>query len=99
MIHAEDDSDIPFLHTQVPFWHAVNATSPNGLSYEELELEEQSKKTNLGPGGWIMEWQTKKGLIREHVLKYGVHDKLMSYPVAGTAVLRAFRAADPAFST
>lgn len=37
------------------------------------------------------------GLIREHILKYGVHDKLMSYPVAGTAVMRAFQAADSSF--
>lgn len=50
MIHAEGDSDIPFLHTQVLFWHAVNATTSKGLSYEELELLKESKKTRLGPG-------------------------------------------------
>ncbi|GAB7353001.1 hypothetical protein MBLNU459_g3563t2 [Dothideomycetes sp. NU459] len=97
MIHAEDDTDIPFLHTQMLYWYAVNATSPAGLSYDELELEKKSKKIDLGPGGWVMEWRTKRGLIREQILKHGVHDKLMAYPVAGMAVLRAFQEADPTF--
>jgi abhydrolase domain-containing protein 12 len=97
-IHAQDDTDIPYIHTEVLFWHAVNATTPTGISYEDLEQEKALKRTDLGPGGWFIDWRTKKGVIREQILTYGVHDKLMAYPAIGMAVLRAFQAADPTFS-
>lgn len=98
LIHANDDPVIPFTHTEVLFWHAVNATYANGsVSYEELEREKEIRKTDLGAGGWSVEWQTERGVIREEILKYGVHDKIMAYPAIGIAVLRAFQAADPAF--
>jgi abhydrolase domain-containing protein 12 len=37
LIHAKDDYDIPWHHTQLVFWHAVNATMPRGITYDELE--------------------------------------------------------------
>jgi abhydrolase domain-containing protein 12 len=97
LIHAEDDADIPWLHTEVVYWHAVNATVVNGISYDQLEQEKKMRKTDLGPGGWVMEWRTVKGVIREEILKYGLHDQLMSYPVTAMAALRTFQATDPAF--
>ena len=96
LIHAEDDRVISFTHTQALFWHAVNATSRPGKSPEELEREKQALKTDLGSGGTSVEWQTERGVIREEILKYGVHDKIMAYPTVGMAVLRAFETADPA---
>lgn len=98
LIHAEDDLVIPFTHTQVLFWHAINATyRTGGVSYEELERKKDVKRIDLGAGGWSVEWRTEKGVIREEILKHGVHDKIMAYPAIGIAVFRAFRAADPAF--
>ena len=97
LIHAEDDRVIPFTHTEVLFWHAINATSPLGKTREELEREKLMVKTDLGAGGSCVEWRTENGVIREEILKYGVHDKLMAYPAISSAVLRAFRATDPAF--
>lgn len=97
LIHAEDDSDIPYNHTEVVYWHAVNATVPTGISYDELEDEKAAKKTDLGSSGWSFEWRTKKGVIRERVVKYGFHDKLMGYPVTVLAILEAFQAEDPTF--
>lgn len=37
LIHAEDDYDVPWHHTEIVFWHAVNATSQQEISYDELE--------------------------------------------------------------
>ena len=97
-IHANDDPVIPFTHTEVLFWHAVNATYASGsVSFEEFEREKKLRKTDLGAGGSSVEWQTERGVIREEILEYGVHDKIMAYPAIGIAVLRAFQAADPAF--
>ena len=91
IIHAEDDYDIPWTHSEQLFFHAVNATTTSGITYEELEKEKQDTKTNLGAGGWSVERRARKGIIREEIIKHGLHDVIMSYPVVSMAVLRAFQ--------
>lgn len=97
LIHAEDDSDITCEHSNVMFWHAVNATSSAVRSYEELDRQKLASRQDLSDGGWIAEHKTKNGLILQTMLKYGVHDKLMSYPITSLAVIEAFQFADPDF--
>lgn len=94
LLHAEDDPDIPATHTQSLFWHAVNATSRRGFPPKIFEEEKEKRRVNLGEGGWFVEWHTEKGLIRQDMPKYGTHDKIMSHPVAGMSVLRAFQSMD-----
>lgn len=94
LIHAEDDPDIPAAHTQSLFWHAVNATSDAGVTWAELQGHKERKRVDLGEGGWFVEWHTEKGFIRQDMPKYGVHDKVMAYPVVSMAVLRAFQSVD-----
>lgn len=95
LIHAEDDWDIPSHHTQVVFWHAVNATVARGISYDELEEVKFKSRTDLGAAGSVMEWRTKNGVIREEILKTGLHDVVMGNAVITMAVMRIFEAADP----
>lgn len=97
LIHAEDDYDIPWHHTEVVFWHAVNATVSQGISYNELEEVKYKTKTDLGAAGSVMEWRTENGVIREEILKTGLHDVIMGSPVVTMAVMRIFQAADPSF--
>ena len=95
LIHAEDDYDIPFHHTEIVFWHAVSATVPQGITYDKLqELKHKSKKY-LGAAGSTVEWKTENGVIREEILKTGLHDVVMGNPVITMAVMRIFEAADP----
>lgn len=98
VIHAEDDYDIPSHHTEVIFWHAVNATVPQGITYEQLEEVKYKSKMDLGAAGSVMEWRTKNGVIREEILKTGLHDVVMGNPVITMAVMRIFEAADPSFN-
>ncbi|KAK5729456.1 hypothetical protein LTS12_027347, partial [Elasticomyces elasticus] len=77
-LHAEDDCDIPWRHTSVLFWHAV------------LEWEKSTSQINLGSGGSIMEWRTDKGIIREEILKHGLHDAIMNHSTVALAVYRSF---------
>ncbi|MCJ1281310.1 hypothetical protein MMC26_000629 [Xylographa opegraphella] len=98
LIHAEDDYDIPSHHTQTVFWHAVNATIAEGIDYEELEEKKSKSKTDLGAAGSVMEWRTENGVIREEILKTGLHDVVMGNPVITMAVMRTFAAVDPSFS-
>lgn len=97
LIHAEDDYDIPWQHTEMIFWHAVNATIPRGITYDELDEVKHKSKTDLGAAGSVMEWRTQNGIIREEILKTGLHDVVMGNPVITMAVMRIFEAADPSF--
>lgn len=98
IIHAEDDYDIPWHHTPALFWHAVNATVPTGISQEDLDLRRRESRVDLGAAGTVMEWRTDHGVIREEILKTGLHDVIMGYPVITMAVMRCFAALDPKFS-
>lgn len=98
VIHAEDDYDIPWHHSQLVFWHAVNASIPAGISYEELEDKKIDAKADLGAAGSMMQWKTDYGVIREEILKTGLHDVVMGYPIVTMAVMRFFEAADPSFT-
>jgi abhydrolase domain-containing protein 12 len=99
IIHAEDDFDIPWHHSQLVFWHAVNASMPAGISYDDLEQKKLDSKADLGAAGSMMEWRTDNGVIREEMLKTGLHDVIMGYPVVTMAVMRFFEAADPSFTS
>ncbi|KAE8355877.1 abhydrolase domain-containing protein [Aspergillus coremiiformis] len=98
IIHAEDDYDIPWHHTEMVFWYAVNATTPVGISYDALEQKKLDSKLNLGAAGSVMEWTTDHGVIREEILKTGLHDVVMGYPIVTMAVMRSLEAADPSFT-
>jgi len=91
LIHAEDDYDIPWSHSDVLFWHAVNAMSDSfsSTTFEELEKVKSKERTPLGAGGWEVEWKGKRGIIREQIVKHGFHDRIMSYPVISLAISRA----------
>lgn len=97
LIHAEDDYDIPSHHTQVLFWHAVNATVPREITYDDLEDMKNKSKKDLGAAGSVMEWPTENGVLREEILKTGLHDVVMGNPVITMAVMRMFEASDPSF--
>ena len=38
------------------------------------------------------------GVIREEILKNGLHDVIMGYPVTTMATMRSFEAVDPSFT-
>lgn len=95
LVHAEDDYDIPSHHTEILFWRAVNATSRWGVSYDELEQAKIESKIDLGAAGSVVEWRTENGVIREEILKTGLHDVVMGSSVVTVAVMRIFAAASP----
>ena len=90
MIHAEDDYDIPWQHTPMVFWHAVNATKCDAISFEALEELKSQSRQDLGAAGSVAEWKTKHGIIREEILKYGLHDVIMGNPIVTLAIMRIF---------
>lgn len=97
LIHAKDDYDIPSRHTELVFWHAVNATVAREITYDELEDVKSKSRHDLGAAGSVMEWRTENGIIREELLKTGLHDVVMGNPVITMAVMRILEAADSSF--
>ncbi|MCJ1446972.1 MAG: hypothetical protein MMC23_007480 [Stictis urceolatum] len=91
LVHAKDDYDIPWGHTEELFWAAINASLPEGIGFGDLERENEGLKRDFGAGGWVVERKTRKGLLREEILEYGLHDRIMSYPVVSRAIWRAFQ--------
>ncbi|KAK0628758.1 hypothetical protein B0T17DRAFT_523635 [Bombardia bombarda] len=59
IIHAQDDYDIPWSHSDQVFWHAVSATQPTGISYEELEEEKKQTRIRLKAARWSVDHETK----------------------------------------
>ncbi|KAF2729576.1 alpha/beta-hydrolase [Polyplosphaeria fusca] len=92
IIHAEDDYDIPWLHSEIVFWHAVNATrnENDAYTFDELHSVNSKRKTGLGAGGWEVEWRTDDGIIREQIVKHGLHDRIMSYSIVSLAIARIY---------
>ncbi|KAF4953375.1 hypothetical protein FSARC_12426 [Fusarium sarcochroum] len=97
LLHAQDDTDIPMEHSIKLYKEAVRVVEGvkdladnDGALLSRIDKVEQSR----GEGGSITVWPTKKGDIRLEILKYGVHDKIMSYPATGLAIGRAFASVD-----
>ena len=98
LIHAEYDYDLPWHHTEVLFWHAVSATVPQVITYDELDEVKCKSKSDLGAAGSVMEWRTEKNVIREESLKTGLHNVVMGNPATTMAIMRIFEAADSSFN-
>ncbi|KAG6993817.1 hypothetical protein G7Y79_00050g085540 [Physcia stellaris] len=90
LIHAEDDYDIPWHHTETLFWHAVNATIIKRINDDQFVDAKNVSNKHLGAAGSIMESRTKNGVIMKEVLKTGLHDVIMGNPVITLAVMRIF---------
>ncbi|KAJ3466765.1 hypothetical protein MRS44_004329 [Fusarium solani] len=94
LLHAEDDTDIPMENSVKLYREAVRVAenAKNVTEDKEALLERIDRlKESRGEGGSITVWPTGKGDIRLEILKYRVHDKIMSYPATGLAISRAFK--------
>ncbi|KAM0714043.1 hypothetical protein Q7P37_011007 [Cladosporium fusiforme] len=92
LIHAEDDFSIPWDHTTVLFWQAVNATTPTGVAHEEVRDWKLTEGQAIGAAGHVAHWQTRHGMISEYLLKYGLHDVVMGAPIVSLAAMNIFEA-------
>lgn len=90
LIHAEDDSSIPWYHTSTLFWNAANATSAEGIGAAEMRTWRLDKSQDMGAAGSIAHWHTEYGRISEYIVKYGVHDAIMGSPIVSLAVMQIF---------
>jgi abhydrolase domain-containing protein 12 len=94
IIHAQDDYDIPWSHSEDVFWHAAFAATAAGNVSHDIDRFDDTKAetgSRLRDDGGLVQWSGQKGSIRLEICKYGLHDRIMSYPVVSLAVLDAFK--------
>jgi abhydrolase domain-containing protein 12 len=66
------------------------------LTREEVEREKEERRVLLGAGGWEVEWSGGGGVVRKQIVKHGLHDRIMSYPVVSLAIASVFDGMDRA---
>jgi len=94
-IHAKNDYDIPWKHSDKLFYTAVNATSDAEGGLTVLQINAARKHTELGRGGWTNEWKAASTdgvtkTIRQTVVRDGGHNRIMTYGPLSKAVLDVF---------
>ena len=91
LLHAEDDWDMPWIHSDMLFSCAARTMwNKKTVTEEGSQKEKTKRKTSLGAGGWEVEWRGRNGIVREQIVKYGLHDRITSYPTVSLAVARVF---------
>ena len=74
LIHATNDYDIPWSHSDTLFYAAANATSAEGLTFQQLDAVKF--KADLGESGRAYLWRTVqedggRKIIRQDIVKHG----------------------------
>jgi abhydrolase domain-containing protein 12 len=90
LIHAEDDSSIPWHHTSTLFQNAASATGEEEIGSAEMNTWRSGSSQDIGAAGSVAHWRTEHGTISEYILKYGLHDVVMGAPIVSLAAMRIF---------
>lgn len=93
MLHARNDYDIPWKHSQTLFYTAVNATSNGQLSAKDIDAAKNHQE--LTRGGFIDSWKAAAGAggtkrIKFTLLRDGGHNRIMTFAPVTKAVIDAF---------
>ncbi|ESZ97234.1 hypothetical protein SBOR_2357 [Sclerotinia borealis F-4128] len=91
IIHALDDYEIPWYHSQGLFAAAANGTMESGIGIELLEKMKARNTIDMGDGAFISTWKTGNDkIIRQEVVGYGAHSTVLTYAPLSLAVFKAF---------
>ncbi|KAI9767133.1 MAG: hypothetical protein M1840_005922 [Geoglossum simile] len=88
LIHSRNDRSISWTHSDVLFYVAASATSQEGLTVGQINP--MKAKFNLGEGGLVNTWHIPNKAIRQEIVKYGAHNRIVTYAPIALIVLRAF---------
>lgn len=70
IVHARDDYEIPYTHSDTIFAAVANAATP-GMDVETFEARKKRQTVDMGDGASISTWKTEKKLIQEIIVSYG----------------------------
>lgn len=89
LIHATNDYDIPWSHSDALFHAAANATSGEGLTFKQIDAVKI--KADLGQSGRTNFWKTVqedggRKIIRQDIVKHGgISNRPRSRPLSAIA--------------
>ncbi|KAB8290560.1 hypothetical protein EYC80_010985 [Monilinia laxa] len=91
IIHALDDYEIPWYHSQGLFAAAANGTMESGINMELLKKMKSRNTIDMGDGAFISTWKTGNDkIIRQEVVGHGAHSTVLTYAPLSLAVFKAF---------
>jgi len=86
LLHALDDSEIPWAQSEGLFAVAANATIEEGMEIDLLEKMKTRFTVQMGDGAFVSTWDTGNNkIIREQIVAYG--SKLLYYSLPHNEVL------------
>lgn len=72
LIHALDDDEIPWSHTEALFTATSNATTDGGMELQLLNTMKKKYTVDRGDGAFVSTWNAGGNkIIREEILAYG----------------------------
>lgn len=72
IIHAKDDFEIPWFHSEGLFAAAANATTDGGMSIDLIKRTKARSTKDMGDGSFISTWNAGGDkIIREEIVAYG----------------------------
>jgi len=91
IIHARDDYEIPWTQSEGLFAAAANATTDGGMDVTLFEKMKARSTIDMGDGAFISTWKASESkIIREEILAYGQHSRVLTYAPVALAALKAF---------
>jgi abhydrolase domain-containing protein 12 len=91
IIHARNDYEIPYMQSNGLFAAAANATTSTGMELNLLEKMKARSTVDLGEGSFVSTWKASENkIIRQQVVGYGGHNRVMALPPVALAALKAF---------
>lgn len=95
IIHSKDDYEIPWKHSDGLFAAAVNATTDGGMDLRLIEKMKARTTVDMGDGAFISTWKAGGNkIIREEIVAYGHHSRVLTYAPVALAALKAFNLDD-----
>jgi abhydrolase domain-containing protein 12 len=78
IIHATDDYDIPWLHSEQLFAAAANATTEHGMDPALLQKVKARTTIEMGDGAFVSTWKVSGDkFIREEIVSNGRKSKFL----------------------
>jgi len=91
IIHARDDYEIPWTQSEGLFAAAANATTNGSMDIALFEKMKARSTVDMGDGAFISTWKAGGDkIIRQEVLAYGHHSRVLTYAPIALAALKAF---------
>ncbi len=91
ILHARDDYEIPYAQSDGLFLAAANATTATGMDLSLLNKMKARGTVDMGEGSFVSTWKAGGDkIIRQQVINYGGHNRVMTYAPVALAALKAF---------